>query len=192
MSDTSELSRRGLFRLGGLAGGLLLPFAGGKVLRLADTAAAASLPVALSAFPVSPSLQRFYDEARALFEVKTSNDNSQAHQRAHIEQAEALSIAAKAVICEPVRDFGDLRGLAEVAWLGAPKEELWEGRFGYTGKIYQLDSPPAKWGWPRRWDWSFAASAALIEGVISLTNGDRYDPSIAHDIWRGKQSHEAA
>lgn len=177
--EQTVVSRRSLMRLVGLGGGLLLPFSGGGVLRLADTAAAAALPVSTSPFPVSPLVQRFREEARALFEIKLTNDNSLAHQNAHIAQAQELSEAAKAVIAQPVRNFADLRGLAEVAWLGAPKEELWEGRFHYTSKLYQLGSPPARHGWSRQWDWAVFASAALIEGVLTLTNGERFDPSFA-------------
>ena len=194
MNNDPHLSRRGIFRLGGIAGGLLLPFAGGKVLRLADSAAAAAVPVIQSDVPVSPLVQRFRDEAWKMFEVKKTHDNSVSHQSAHYIQSQVMEEAAKAVIAQPVRDFGDLRGLAEVAWLGAPKEELWEGPFRYTGKIYRLSSPPARYGWgaPHGRDWSVAANAALIEGVLELTNGSRFDPGIAHDQWREPRSHAAA
>ncbi len=196
MNTTNDcnLSRRGIFRLGGIVGGLLLPFAGGKVLRLADSAAAAAVPVIQSDVAVSPLVQRFRDEALKLFEIKKACGVVEiAPGGAHYNQSQIMEEAAKAVIAQPVRDFGDLRGLAEVAWLGAPKEELWEGPFGYTGKIYQLDSPPVRYGWaPRTWDWSVAANAALIEGVLELTNGNRFDPRLAHDQWREPRSHAAA
>ncbi len=192
-TNDSNLSRRGIFRLGGIAGGLLLPFAGSKVLRLADSAAAAAVPVVQCDVQVSPLVQRFRDEALKFFEFKKAHDNSSLPQSAHTIQSQIMEEAAKAVIAQPVRDFGDLRGLAEVAWLGAPKEELWEGPFGYTGKIYHLNSPPVRYGFaPRTWDWSVAANAALIEGVLELTNGNRFDPRLAHDEWQAKRSHAAA
>jgi hypothetical protein len=184
MSKT--LSRRGVFRLGGLAGGLLLPFAGGKALSFVDMTEAAKFDVANAAFPVSRELAVFRHAAEGIVEWCNigAAKNAKMPVTKFIVQLrareEARNTAAHAIWSRPVQTWGDVADLAEVAWQYALKEEdFGANRLGRnpTGRLQQIDSRfTAETGDVRLAE---HAAAMLIEGVLTLSAGRRYDPRIA-------------
>lgn len=211
-ANEADSTRRGFLRLGsmlsgGAAAGLLVPWAGGKVLTLAEPAKAADLAVKAGAFPTSPLFQTFQSEAHELEErmrgyaLGTLQYEPNGFARLVAEQRYKMQDTARPVWERGVETWSDLADIAEIAFLAAPKELTWDNReaysegASYTGTIVRHSTPEdrhvqATYDLDKRWYW--AANAALIEGVLKLTGRTAYCPSIAHDEWRSVHAPNAS
>lgn len=183
----TDFSRRSILR-GGLrtalgAGGLMLPFAGSKALTFAEPAAAAELAVIQTSFPVSADLVRYramlreHEEwrleatiARAFSHEPPAVLAEEVGQRRSLYEGQAGAIMAR-----PVQSWGDVAELAEIAWEAAPKHRVWSGPDPDETRL-----ATGHWNYGRYVeDFSMIANAALIEAVLSMSGGERYDPTAA-------------
>lgn len=201
MANQETLSRRGILRLGSLLGagasaGLLLPWGGGKVVALTSAEAAADIPAVLKPFPTSKAFDGFMNKAHALEHIKRHPELDDAQHRhtdrsLHYRTAVEMGDAAIRVAARPAQTWGDIVELAQIAYVAAPKEEIWDQHLFnsphfYTGRLWNHASPSrpelqiqSKQRWLRQHDWYTFANAALIEGVLHLAGRQGYDPSIA-------------
>lgn len=185
----SNTDRRGFLR-GGLraalgTGGLLLPWQGDGALALPDTDQAAKLRVVAASLPVSAECL----EMRAIKREMTQSsemqerlgiDGSQKWWRALYDRHELL---AERLYSRPVKTWGQVAEFAEIAWFRTPKEEIKVGppdrRFGaYTGQLAR--DPRQLFGghWEYYSEAGLCAHVALIEGVLTLAGGERFDPRV--------------
>jgi len=203
MSDEQNLSRRGILRLGSIAGGLLLPFAGGQALSLVDRKSAADLAVKRQAFSMSPQMAQFWGAAEELAcsgkpfytgddlrgGALSTYDTDMLVRKALRQKMED---AAAALWAQPCVSWRDVAERAEIAWTAAPKEQTWSpveaGLYEpqrFTGRLLHGQRDPRTpshtnefWAWG---EFPVNASAALIEGVLSMTHGRRFSPCIEGD-----------
>lgn len=192
----SDLSRRSILR-GGLrtalgVGGIMLPFAGTKALTFAEPAAAADLAVIETSFPLSRDLIRYRAMLREHEEWRLDATIARcfSHEPPSL-LAEEVGLRrrvyedqAKTIMARPVHSWGDVAELAEIAWQAAPKRQ----------ELIGPDSDRtclARGFWNRCEfieDFGMVANAALIEAVLTMSGGQRYDPTAAfNDRWRAYQ-----
>lgn len=201
-------SRRSLLRMGGImSGGLILPWAGSKALALAEPAAAADLAVVETVFPVSTELRSLRSMIREHADWRLEATIAQHHKderdlalfaaraRAGLEQetcfrtglplhdevgrrVDAYEAHAAQILERPVRSWGDVAEIAEIAWSVAPKVgDRWDGGpEAPVGTVPALLRKNATRHPRYQSDISLAANAALIEGVLTMAGGERYDP----------------
>jgi prolyl oligopeptidase PreP (S9A serine peptidase family) len=90
---------------------------------------------------------------------------------------------AQVLYDRPVRTWSQVSEFAEIAWLHAQKEEEEMGdpswRYSVnTGRLARKTESNSNWrGWSSCSS-ATASYAALIEGVLTLTGGERYDPRV--------------
>lgn len=194
---SENLSRRSILRLGGLATGLLLPFAGGQALSVVDKKSAADLVVKRTPFSMSPQMARFWTATEELAYFGkgflTGDDDYESDYRTSQALHKKMETAAATVWARPCVSWGDVAERAEIAWTAAPKEETWTLRElnhhyepqRFTGRLLQGEPDPRMPDYANRYyAWGrfhIDASAALIEGVLSMSAGRRFAPCIEHD-----------
>lgn len=173
--------------LGSVLGGsgLLLPWRGQHAIALTD--GAADVPVTISKLPLSSDamlLREHRRELRALGRKMNCRWNRASPDavQAEIFRVHALSREAIARICAGPKTWSQCVELAEAAWHIAPKAQDADG--DYTVPI-EIDGyhPVTK---PHRFHqfWPYVPSGQhytqvlphLIETVLTLGNGERYDP----------------
>lgn len=193
---SENLSRRSLLRLGGLvSGGLILPWSGSKVLALAEPATAADLAVTSTEFPVSNEMIAYRAmmrehaswrlaatiSARRADTLNRPGDTlpEEVRRRTKLHERYAAEIFQR-----PVRSWSDVAALAEIAWAAAPKAgpynvEKFEPLYNppRLARTY-VDTDMGYRGGDGTFvrDFSLSANAALIEGVLAMTGGERFDP----------------
>lgn len=196
-----NLSRRSMLRIGGLmSGGLLLPWAGGKALALADPAAAADVALVTADFPASPDLIQYRQLMREHAAWRLNQAITKWYPRNRVETDQQLADAvrehglrhkgvAAQIWSQPARTWGDVVARAEIAWSAAPKVRYYDGRPSDPEPELQTmaDQPRAH---VYLTTFSLAANAALIESVLTMAGGERYDPF--HDFDRQWTAHRLA
>jgi hypothetical protein len=159
------------------AGGLLLPFAGKGALALpADLGKAASLPVTAAPLPFSAECLQLREIKRALAALPANCDIDLGLPGAKAPwyetmQNEYLPIEAR-LARRPVRSWTDCVELAEAIWAFWEKEH----RDGYyvgprTDKLSVNPRHASTAGYHNS-----DAIVALVEGVLALGGGERFDP----------------
>jgi hypothetical protein len=182
MSNTDRRSflRGGLRTTLGL--GLVLPWQGGGALALPDigsalSAEAVSLPVSAECL----DLRQIKRELASTHLAQTTLSYDERNRRwTHLWGRHHA--VAQVLYDRPVRNWSQVSELAEVAWFHAQKEEEELGDpswryYSYTGRLARTTGDSC---W-RSWSSSSSATAsyaALIEGVLTLTGGERYDPRL--------------
>jgi len=182
-------SRRSFLRLSGyLTGGLVLPLAGSKTLALANPAQAETVAVSPVAMPVCDELFKFRSLARSYAVLRRETwetyRNGLPGEKPTQEfivrtiiapERERLNAHAAAVIARPVTALADLAALAEVAWLAAPKDDCPVG--SPSGQLKRGHWKPGHGSrdFIHTDDMYYAATAALIEAVLTLASGQRLD-----------------
>lgn len=185
-----NISRRSLLRLSGyLTGGLVLPFAGTKALALINPADAEAIAVRPTTMPVSNDLLQFRSLTREYIRIRhdTWEDwhtgaRSWESQQAAVDESITPAVrhyeaAAMAIVARPVTSWADIGELAEIAWAVAPKdmcpvrERSGELQRGY----WRRRDPSNPYVWDHHDDLRLSAQAALIEGVLAMTGGHRFD-----------------
>jgi hypothetical protein len=175
-TPAAGLDRRGLLR-GGLqaalvgAGGLLLPWKGGGALALPDLAEAARVPVTLAPFPVSAELLELRRLKRRLVELKAVptqhalEDHFARHEsdRAAMRWFEVMYgeywPIAQSIAERPVASWGQCVELAEIVW---DRKKKW-----------RIDNNVRK---PHHHGDTDHILATLVDGVLTLGGGERFDP----------------
>jgi len=164
------------------AGGLLLSGsrAGAMALPL-DIGPAAQLPLTISKLPVSPDHQRWramMDELHAMSVAQ--RENVLAGRPNRIEPIErcpwyqtsvAAGDVASRIFMRPDPTWADCVELAEICWRFLEKE--WDPKSGRTNRLAAFSKHQS--------DLSHTtlrcATAALVEAVLTLGNGERRDPN---------------
>jgi hypothetical protein len=158
------------------AGAVLLPWDGKGALAFpADLGKAASLPLTPAPLPLSPECLQLREIKRALaaLDQRTCGGVNGPWHRMMVNEYHP---AADRLCARPVRNWADCVELAETIW------SFWQKEFRdgpYVGpKIDKLSVDPANAsvGYHQR-----HAVVALVEGVLALGDGERFDPMIA--LW---------
>jgi hypothetical protein len=169
---------------GALTGGLMLPWAGGKALSLADPAAAAQVAVVPTALPTSELLLKF---RAAMMAWATSPENPGDHSGPSSgtpwwQNQAAAKAAAEAVWATPVKTWSDVAARAEIAWSFAQKRtDKSNGFWNRTGQLLKDDDEDQYRMYPGV---TVRANAELIEAVQALAGGERIDIHVERDRWR--------
>ena len=158
------------------AGGLLLPWTGKGALALpADLGKAAQLPLTAAPMPFSPECLQLREIKRALAALPVNCDIDRGLPGARAPWYETMTNEYNPIkerlVARPVRSWTDCVELAEAIWAFWEKE----ARYGYcngpaTGKLY-TGPKCASIGYYQR-----DAIVALVEGVLALGGGERFDP----------------
>lgn len=148
------------------AGGLLLPFRGAGALELDLTAP--HVPVSAVPLPVSSTTLELRRIKHALHEIRqrqVCRDGSLSDEWR--ETVRAYDAEAELLLSRPVRSWADCVELAEVCW-----HTHWKG-WDENGRVRLAP----------RWPDCIAERAriSLIEGVLSLGGGQRFDPNHVED-----------
>lgn len=182
-------SRRSFLRLSGyLSGGLVLPLAGTKAIALTNPAQADAVDVAPVAMPVSDDLVRLRSLARGYSRLRRltwdnhrrgiPKDKSEREIVETIIQPEHQRVErqAAAMIARPCSSWADVGELAEIAWLAAPKDNCPIGpRTGQLQRGNWRRCGPNPHDFVHDDDVYLCATAALIEAVLTMTGGQRFD-----------------
>jgi hypothetical protein len=170
------------------ASGLLLPFAGKGALALpADLGKAAQLPVTAAPMPFSTECLELRQMRRQLLDCRLrQSQDRQPHDDYHRDWHAVMDRygATTAVLAgRPATSWGHVVELAEIAWHFAPKEEIInaDGCSVYTGRI--ATRPHLAKGEDC---WRMRANAALIEAVLALGGGERFDHDLEHERRLGR------
>ena len=145
------------------AGGLLLPFRGTGALAL--DLAAPHVPVSAVPLPVSATTRELRHIKHVLHDINVQGRayREGALSREWWETFRAYDAEAEVLLSRPVRSWADCVELAEVCW-----HTHWKGRYE-NGRV-RLE--------PRRPDCiAERARINLIEGVLALGGGQRFDPN---------------
>jgi hypothetical protein len=162
-------------------GSLLLPLAGKGALALpADLGPAAHLPVSERALPLPPACLELRRIKYVLAHVHAEPHSRDRSLRWKI-LAERYESIARDLASKPAASWSDCVALAEIAWHMTTKEEI-EGPDGfpvYTGEleIGRQEAIRNPWAAPCS-AWWHHVQVALIEAVLSLGGGERFDPKI--------------
>jgi hypothetical protein len=192
MSDETfaATSRRSFLRLSGyLTGGLVLPLAGNKVLALANPAQAETVAVSPIAMPVCDELVKFRSLARGYAALRRETWETYRNglpgdkptqefivRTVIAPERERVNTQAAAVIARPVTTLADVAALAEVAWLAAPKDDCPVGpRTSRLKRGHWKPNEPGSRDFIHSDHMYYAATAALIEAVLTLAGGQRFD-----------------
>jgi hypothetical protein len=155
------------------AGGLVLPWAGRGALALpADLGQAAHLPLTAAPMPFSADCLQLRDIKRALAALPNDSDLGHADCKGpwHRMMTHEYRPAERRLYERPVKTWTDCVELAETIWAFWSKEH----EDGYcvgpvTGRLCTSER-----------DWSAHnqrhAIAALVQGVLTLGGGERFDP----------------
>lgn len=182
-----NVSRRSLLRLSGyLTGGLVLPIAGTKALALVNPGQAESVAVAPVAMPVSNELATFRAIAREYSDLRYETWYGGNRPRGMTDQEIVDTILvpsrrrvdsqAAVIMQRPAPSWGDVGELAEIAWLAAPKDDCPTcPRSGQLKRGHWRRSGPEPHDFVHEDDLSLSANAALIEAVLAITGGQRFD-----------------
>jgi hypothetical protein len=160
------------------AGGLLLPWSGKGALALpADLGKAAALPVTAAPLMFSPECLQLREIKRALAALPVNCDNLGGFPGAKTPWYDTMTNeygpTETRLVRRPVRSWTDCVELAEVIW-GFWEKEHRDGY--YVGPPFaKLSVNPGltSIGYHQR-----EAIAALVEGVLALGGGERFDPRI--------------
>lgn len=157
------------------AGGVLLPLAGKGALALpADLGKAAALPLTAAPMPFSPECLQLREIKRALHALPQTYEPDGGAWRCMM--VGEYKPAVNRLCARPVRSWADCVELAETIWA------FWEKQHrdgDYVGPpIPKLMSEPtsATVGYHQR-----HAIVALVEGVLTLGGGERFDPRMRED-----------
>jgi hypothetical protein len=160
------------------AGGLLLPWSGKGALALpADLGKAASLPVTAAALPFSAECLQLREIKRALAALPANCDLYRGFPGAKAPWYDTMSNEYHPVYARltrrPVRSWTDCVELAEAIWAFWEKDN--RDGFCVGPRIAKLSVDPrhAHIGYHQR-----EAIAALVEGVLALGGGERFDPRL--------------
>ena len=170
-------NRRQFF--GTLGRALLLPMTGTAAVSFVDPSKAAALPVKAVPLPVSPECLELRRIKRALAALPVNCDVGFAGMRGpwHTIRTTEYAPVRDRLVARPVASWADLVGLAELIWADWRKQD----RDGWS-----VGPPTATLSVDRR-DWGGCgvhdrdAIAALVEGVLTLGKGERYDPQLERD-----------
>jgi hypothetical protein len=156
-------------------GGLLLALIGNGALALpSDLGKAATLPLSPVPMPISPVGQELRELRRELAAVHDL-PHSQHRSSRWRELLQIYAVDADILSQRKPTTWADCVELAEVAWHFAPKAFSDRGDgLAYSGALDAGRSPGS-----HEWDhWPTRVRAAFIEAVLTLGNGDRFDPQI--------------
>jgi hypothetical protein len=167
------------------AGGLLLPLQGkGAVALAADLGEAARLPVSVAPLPFSKQALHLREINRALHRCHLAN-HSEARQREWRSlMVDEYGPTAHAIAGREKPTWSDCVELAEIIWRGLPKETRvaddappdWQYEVE-TGALCMSDETRMHSDQFRSGcHWSRAAIIALVEAVLILGKGERFDP----------------
>jgi hypothetical protein len=190
MSTTNSSRRRFLGTLGKVlgAGGLLLPWAGRGALALTtDLGKAAQLPVTAAPLPFSADTLRLRDIKRALHALRTNDCRRGLRWRFAAEPPYYGDYSARWILMKtqeynpvqerlaarPVRSWTDCVELAEAIWTFWTKQDPIAGPT--TSKL-SANSNHAVIG-----DHQHRMIVALVEGILALGGGEKFDPTITED-----------
>lgn len=176
------------------ASGLLLPWAGKGALAIPDLGKAASLPVAAAKLPLSREALLLRNIRRQLHDLRGKE-----HSKARSEEWRALVVDHYRPVAARVAEreeptFADCVELAEIIWRGLAKEEREQSDgddWSYlvpTGalSIAAGDTRMAGSGFTSSAYWCREAIVALVEAVLTLGDGERFDPNTAQGHWPQK------
>jgi hypothetical protein len=154
------------------AGGVLLPVAGKGALALpADLGKAAALPVTAAPMPFSADCLQLREIKRALAALPLNSGGAKGPW--YRLMTEEYAPVQQRLCARPVRSWTDCVELAEAIWTCWEKEH----RDGYYvgPRIDKLSVHPsnAAVGYHQR-----DAIVALVEGVLAMGGGERFDPRI--------------
>ena len=190
MANPTRRALLGAF-LGGASSGLLLPWQGRGGLILPDKAAVAKLPVIVGDLPVSAECAALRQLRREMVvercpwqgvpvrelddPIKTAE--REANRRRHWEFRARHEELTRAMYARPATTWSDCVALAEIAWHWAIKDGNELSCYRGTGRL-SLHVPKN--------DLYGAATAYLVDAVLSLGGGERFDPHLArHGIEGG-------
>ena len=160
-----------------LGGGLLLPMSGTGALALPDLSGAERLPVRAVPLPLSSEALELRQIRRQLFGLHLQPGNTRDWRTV----MDHYGAGVCALASRPSTTWAQVVELAEAAWHMAPKEEVFvDARrwcTAYTGRL----ATKAGYAGERGECWRMRMNAALIEGVLSLGNGERFDHRIERD-----------
>jgi hypothetical protein len=157
-----------------VGGGLLLPVAGKGALSFADAAKAAELPVAVSPLPFSAECLALRSLKRDMLATRLAGDrNDERGATVRAEHYLRYLSLSDAIAARPPT-WTNAVELAEIAWHWAPKRQLRDlgddGPSPWTTTLRDAGNPTRG-----------GASAALIEAVLTLGGGERFDHEV--ELW---------
>jgi hypothetical protein len=156
----------------------LLPWAGkGAIALPTDLGQAARLPVTAAALPFSREGLQLRELRRALHRCHVA-ENSEARSREWRSlAADHYRPMAHRIAARPQPTWADCVELAEICWQALDKEMVKEeGRETGALSVRQGDFGPGAY-------WCREAIVALVEAVLTLGNGERFDPKTQQGHW---------
>jgi hypothetical protein len=153
---------------------LLLPWRGSGALALTNADAVADLPATLRPLPVSSG-------ALALREIKQQLWACHVQPHSHARSLEWTELmagyvaGAEALAARPAASWSDCVELAEIAWHLSPKESQTTPERGHQW-IPRLSTNGRDQSYVTRS--SQRVNVALIEAVLTLGGGERFDPKV--------------
>lgn len=180
-----DASRRSLLRngarvaLGSLGAGVLLPWSGTKALTIVD---AGAVTAAIAPMPFSEECLRLRAIKREFVAVP-SHPHSMLHAR-WWELNDAYQASLDTLLARPATSWGHCVELAEVAWHYSPK--IWEQDCRLTRRLVGSDGIRRNEaaGYAAQNSIGMRVVPALIESVLSMGSGERYDPKIERGLQR--------
>ena len=176
--------------LKGLTGGALLPLAGGGAVSLTDPAAAAALPATLGPMQLSREALQLRELRRELHRLYMRPHSEARDMRWRALMTEHYRPTADAIASRPNPTWADCVELAEAIWQTLQKEHAYyrrrDGEVGYRetgalavpllhadGNLYSFIGH----GFSNSAYWCAPQIVALVEAVLTLGKGERFDPS---------------
>lgn len=167
------------------AGGILLPMRG-QALAFAEPAALPDVPIVTGAFTASTELlqlRHIIERQRLARELRIDAEGlGYGHRgREWVRCQEEYERVAGTVIERSPQSWADIAEVAEIAWRAHPK--AWLGRMpGESFGMMCLDGmlprvSPTGFSGPYCRELLPRATSAMIEGILTLTGGQRNDPA---------------
>ena len=163
--------------LGALSRALLLPVAGSGAVAFADPAKAASIPMMTAApLPFSADCLQLRSIKRALAALPENSDIGSPGQKGrwYRMQTEEYHPIKMRVSTRPVTSWTDCVELAEIIWTEWEKDHRDGYCVGPPGNklaVHENQVGPGSF-------YARHAITALVEGVLALGGGERFDPRV--------------
>jgi hypothetical protein len=172
-----------------LGGGLLLPLGGRSAVAFVEPEAVAKTPVKMSPLPMTPEGLRLRELRRILHHL-----NREEHSPERTREWRSLMVEHYRPTCLQIASrtqptWADCVELAEIIWSGLAKEWEATGRGGYreTGALFVPALDGTREGGADRFTsgayWCAPAIVALVEAVLALGGGERFDQHTPEGAW---------